>query len=536
MHNLPGPQTSTPFPSFVAGAPVLGGGGGPGNFDPELFALQARRAQLLRKKIELIRYNGLAYYKPSAKQDAFHRAGTFKKRMVRAGNRFGKSTMGCAEDCAWARGERPWYGESDPARYAGIPRHPTKGLIITTDWDKVDEIWTSERGDNPGKIWHFLPKDAVVSKRRNHSGAIDAIEVRSALYEGTSLIRFDTVKSWKANPMGSESSDWDWVHVDEPCPEKMFKAVARGLIDRNGSAWFTLTPLNEFWINDLFFPQETGGQPRLGVWFISATIYENPYLTAAAIAEFESLLTEEEKECRLRGIPLHLAGLIYKNFNWDKHVLKEVPIGWDNWLTPPKNWPLYVHIDPHPQTPHAVLFCAVSPFGQRFYYRDIFRKCGVAALTRDILDATSKNRLVSAHADPLAFIEHPLPNAKTGAEYTSMAMEFADNGLYVAKATKALEQGILRVNEELKKDTLYGPALVFSPHAARTLWEIQRYAWDDKENRPRDVDDHMMENLYRQELSDPKWVNFEDVGEPIEDMDITGPRWEEDETVSYGGM
>jgi len=34
--------------------------------------------------------------------------------------------------------------------------------------------------------------------------------------------------------MGSESSDFDFVHVDEPCPEPMYKAAARGLIDRNG--------------------------------------------------------------------------------------------------------------------------------------------------------------------------------------------------------------------------------------------------------------------------------------------------------------
>jgi hypothetical protein len=490
--------------------------------NPEVQLMKQRLRDLKAAKLQAAREFGLAFYQPSPKQDAFHRAaGHTKRRMVRAGNRFGKSTMGCAEDCSWAIGERPWYAEGDPARTAGIPRHPTKGLVITTDWDKVNEIWTSERGDNPGKIWRFLPRSRVVSKRRNHSGAIDLIEVKS-VFGGNSIISFDTVKSFKANPMGSESSDWDWIHIDEPCPEAMFKASARGLIDRGGSAWFTLTPLNEFWINDYFFPQDTGGLARSSVWAETATIYENPYLTREAIAEFEALLTEEEKECRLRGIPLHLAGLVYKSFSWDKHVLKDLPLGWEDWTHPPKHWPLYVHIDPHPQTPHAVLFCAVSPFGERYYYYDMFRKCGIEQLAKDILDFTKGYKIAGCHCDPLGFIEHPITE-------TSMATEFHANGLYVEKATKALEHGIIRVNQELAKTP---PPVYFSPHCKRTLWEIQRYCWDDKGDRPIDAEDHMMENLYRMELSEPKFIDFNNPMPEVTDMEIRGPRWEDDERVS----
>jgi len=143
---------------------------------------------------------------PHPGQDAFHRAGGRKYRMVRCGNRYGKSTMGAAEDVAWLKGERVWLPKNDPARYIGIPQRPVKGLVITTDWDKVDEIWTSERGDQPGKIWRFLAKGEVKSKKRNHSGAIEQIELNNG-----SVLRFDTVESFKKNPMASESSDWDFT-------------------------------------------------------------------------------------------------------------------------------------------------------------------------------------------------------------------------------------------------------------------------------------------------------------------------------------
>lgn len=506
--------------------------------NPELLLIRRKQLELQRRKNQLIRANGLAFYRPWTKQDAFHSAAKHKLRMFRAGNRTGKSTAGCAEDCAWALGERLWYHEGDPRRTIGIPEYPTKGLIVTTDWDKVDEIWTSERADMPGKLWQFLGRPGsantkIVSTKRNHSGAIETVEVKSRRHNGNSLIKFDTVKSFKTNPMGAESSDWDWIHVDEPCPEGMFKAHARGLIDRNGSAWFTLTPLNEFWINDLFFPQDTGGLPRLGVWSESATIYENPYLSREAIAAYEALLTEEEKQCRLLGIPLHLAGLVYKSFSWAKHVLTEPPTGWLDWTHPPKHWPIYIHIDPHPQTPHAVLFCTVDPFGTRYYYFDMFRKCSIPDLAREILDFVRGYRIGFCKADPLAFIQHPVPNSRRDTGYNSMALEFEDNGLFVEEAVKALAHGIIKVNGQLAvRDNNNQPVIRFSPHCKRTLWEIQRYCWDDEADKPVDSEDHMMENLYRMELSEPRWLDFAQKCPEITAENILSPSFIKDEPVS----
>lgn len=474
----------------------------------EEIMLKRRMVELKRQRVRLIKNFGLAFYKPHEKQDAFHRAGVhYKRRMYRAGNRSGKSHMGCAEDCAWLMGERPWYAEGDPARRGGIPQHPVKGLVITQDWDKVDEIWTSERGDSTGKIWKLLPSGFVKSKRRNHSGAIDLIECHNG-----SILRFDTVKSYMSNPMGSESSDWDFIHVDEPCPEKMFKANARGLVDRGGAAWFTLTPLTEFWINDYFFPEDTRGEAREGVWAVSGSIYDNPFLTPEAIAEYAATLTEDEKQCRLMGIPLHLSGLIYKEFSWDKHVLKEPPRGWDGWM-PPLHYSIYYYIDPHPRTPHAVLFCAVDPHGHHFYFYDIFEHCSIEHLSQHINEMVAGRNVVDARVDPLAFINDPVTE-------TNMAEEFWRHGVMVEKATKALSQGILRVQANLQREGL----IYFTPACRRTLWEIQRYCWDEDKNKPIDEDDHMMENLYRCELSDPTFVPA-GASFPVEDQEITKPNF-----------
>ena len=466
----------------------------------DLLVLKRREAQLRRERIALIKRFGLAYYNPHEGQVAFHEAGArFKRRLVRTGNRWGKSTAGCAEDVSWLLGERPWYPLEHPMRRAGLPQYPVKLLTITTDWDKVDEIFTSQRGEK-GKAWKYLPADMVKPHgvRRNHSGAIDTIELKNG-----SLWRFDTVKSFMANPQGSESSDWDGIHVDEPCPEPMWKAVSRGLVDRGGSAWFTLTPLKEFWINDYFFPQE--GE-RSSVWTLTGTSYDNPYLPTEALKEFESTLSPEEIECRIRGIPLHLAGLIYKDFKWDVHVLKDLPLGWELFTLPPKNWPVYVYYDVHPQTPHAVLFATVSPQGRRFYFNDHFKHCSIKELAKDVAEMLGGRRVIWHKMDPLGFISDPITETCMGDEMSWELSRLKVNSCAVEKATKALAQGILRVQGNFRQRDGQ-PTIYFTPTCRRTLWEIQRYCWDEKENKPVDKDDHMMENLYRAELSDMRYID-----------------------------
>jgi hypothetical protein len=374
---------------------------------PEERLLLLRQLRALRARQQLLRRDfGLSFYRPHEKQDSFHRAGAFKHRLWESGNRGGKSTAGVAEDAAWLVGERVWYPTTDPARYAGIPKHPRKGIVVTADWDKVDEIFTSERGTE-GKLWQFLPRGYVKSKRTNHSGVVELIEC----IDGSTL-RFDTVKSWKVNPMGLESSDHDFAHFDEPAPQQMYIAISRGLIDRNGKDWFNLTPITERWIHDMFFPDPRSKKEIVfegNKWAQRSTTYDNPYLTQEAIADYVASLTQEERECRILGIPLTLSGLVYKEFNWDTHVLTELPVGWRAFNDPPLDYTIYVAIDP---------------------------------------------------------------------------------------------QGILAVKRALKTENL----VHLSPYLEETLFEFGHYAWDTKENRPKDERDHAMENFYRLVLEQPKHI------------------------------
>lgn len=499
--------------------------------------IKQRQLALLRKKRDLRRKYGLPFYSPYPKQEAFHRAAMHRRRMFRAGNRTGKSTTGVAEDCSFLMGERPFFTKSDPGRKLGIPAYPTKGIVITTDWDKVDEIFTGQGVTGKvGKIWTMLPRDFVVKTHRNHSGVIDRIECANG-HQAT----FDTVKSFMSNPMGSESSDYDWGHFDEPLPQTMYKAITRGGMDRGMKMWFTMTPLSEMWINDMFFPDPTKQidysknsyfeNPERSSWAVQASTWDNPYLSSDDVADFENELTEEERQCRIMGYPLALSGLIYKSFSLDEHVYFELTQemrdeGWHDINTPPRHYTLYYSIDTHPKTPHAAIFVWVSPEGVSYIADEFFAPYNAAELAEAVKSRFRNYTIGYGKVEPGAWI----PDASTK---MSLAENLITRGLTIEKASKNLSFGIIHMNTRFRERILRAngtttPSIKVAANCQRFLFEIMRYSYDPKTNKPVDKDDHIMEAMYRLFINDPAWTPpIED--NPVGELAIVDPLSYEDD-------
>lgn len=484
---------------------------------------------LLRKIKSLKDSNGLAFYRPHPKQELFHRAGKYKRRYVRSGNRFGKSDMGAAEDCAFARGERPWFDISDPARFEGIPRHATKGCIVVQDWDKAHEIFTNnEPGESRGKIFKWLPADSIIKVKKGRSGTgIAEITVKS-IHGTNSTIHIETVRSFMQNPMGLESSAWDWIHVDEPCPYDMWTAMARGLIDRAGSAWFTCTPITEPWINDYFVPRSltraTLDAPLINdedrKWVITGSSYDNPFIKAEEIKSYEKDLTPEEITCRIQGIPLALSGLVYKDFDNTKHIYRDCPHGWTDAQTPPTNYTIRTFIDCHPKTPHAVLHFATSPTGHTFIFRELFRPGLIDEIVEHIEAQVTGYFVEDFLIDPSAYISNPI----TG---TSMADEFYRVGLPVSPAPKDLAYGIIKTQQKFReRDADGNPTIYVHESCEEFLYEIDRYTWRKDKETPVDKDDHMMENLYRAVLTGLSYVEEQKSVPNYKPFDVSYDSWQ----------
>lgn len=508
--------------------------------DEETYEILRRQVEIQRELIKRVKENGVAFYRPHYFQHLFH-SSPAKRRGAFTGNRFGKSKMDGAETVAWALGERPWYKASfpiygveikngvrtrvikafhegrldHPLVRQGIPAYPTKQLIVCANWDKVDEIWTSQSADRPGYIWQFLPV-GYAKGYVNHAGTIANIVCNNG-----AVIDFMSVDAFKKNSMVAESSDYDRVVFDEPAPRKLWKGVARGLVDRNGQADFALTALSERWIPEKFdgdpnvkSPGDEDDRPfRVEIRYsFQASMLDNPHLTDQAIADYENELTEDEKQCRINGIPLEYSGLIYKEFKKDIHVLKDVPEGWSDFSLPPKSFILHCRVDTHPVKPHAVMFAAVGPSEIPIICHEIYEACDADTLCERINAYVKLTGcfLGSLKVEPGAWIADP------ATKRASIASYFFKHNLLPVKAVKDLKTGIIVTRAAFKNQKVF-----LTPNCRRFLYEIAHYRYDPETGNPIDEDDHMMENLYRLLIQPTRWFDPDKaLGDPIPDEPI----------------
>jgi hypothetical protein len=497
---------------------------------------ELRKELAAQRRLKQLRQSyGLNFYNPHYKQDLFHSNGDKTGRYSRFGNRTGKTVSGAAEDVSWCVGGRLFYRETfdvidgnrnvvrrhvgsrdHPLVTKGIPNHPVKGLLVCSDWDKAKEIFTNRAGsyENWGDLFQLIPTEALGRPHVSRGGHVDQIPIKrlSEFGGGESLLYVDTVESYKHARLSQESSDWDFIHYDEPPPQTMFISNKRGLTDRHGKFWINATALEEMWINDEFSPpsgQVMTDVPREGFTFnktelggsryiIAASIYDNPYLTKEGVAEFESSLSRDERECRLFGLPMAMAGLIYKEFVYDLHVLCDVPTGWEDYHRPPGDYTIRIWWDYHTRLPQAVLFFATDPKGRVFVYDELFTDNLIEPVARAIISKTKGYFVADTEIDPFAVIPHPVTNE-------SIVDELMKYDLFFEKSTKDLSTGINKTRERLKErevvNNIVCPTIFFSPRLKQTLFEFSHYIYDLRKNEPKDENNHMMENLYRAVLN-----------------------------------
>jgi hypothetical protein len=464
--------------------------------EQEEVLLKQELLRLQQVKEQQIKSRALEFFIPHAGQMPFFQNAAKQHRAGYCGNRFGKSTLGVVEDCSWALGERPFFTLDNPLRRLGIPKHGVKGLVLSEDWDKVHEIFTnSDSLDRPGKFFEFLPKDKIVGTTRMQKGIINSINVRNFIDGGyrDSTIVFDTVRSFINNPRSFESSDWDFIHVDEPLMEELWRAASRGLIDRGGFEWWLMTPLGFPWMYEASLEKVLRAPDD--AFMFEAMMDDNPTIDQKAKENYLASLPEEEREARRKGKPLAYGRRVYGHYEdklhlWDKRDKDGslmLPSGWHNFNHPPASYDCRYALDPHPQTPHAVLFIALAPSGDIFIYDELFQKSLIDDLGKEIVIRRNRVRCTSEICDPSAWIENP----QTG---THWAQTLIGLGLNIIKASKDKTSGIMQTQQIFAPS--YTRKVWVMPHCSRFRKEIKSYFFD-RENKPVDKDDHMMENLYR---------------------------------------
>lgn len=398
------------------------------------------------------------------------------------GNRSGKTTLAVIIALATLHGKWPWNNQPLP-----IPHNePRKVRLICQDWESGARLVVLP------ELKKWWPKIWPVMTRKNNMG-VEAYWVDKTT--GSTL----EIMTGNQDPQLHEGGHHDLIIFDEPISKAHYIANARGLVDRQGRELFTMTLLEQPWIDrDIVKKKlkdpETGkatSKPDPSVFVVETASTDNiGYgLTKKGLDDFMDKLDADDIEVRIKGVPKYRKGLVYPMFKATTHCVERFPV--------PLDWPVDIAIDTHPRKPHSVLFMATNPRGFKYCVAEIRMHGGGDALADEIVRMAQYgvyrvNRII---IDPLSKGDK---NDPSGTTYELIDTVLARYGMYLETASKNKDTGILAVKDHLMSQNSM-PSLFFFDDLVYTVSEMENLMWHkDEEREVADkVADDMCENLYR---------------------------------------
>lgn len=328
------------------------------------------------------------------------------------------------------------------------------------------------------------------------------------------------------------------IFYDEEPPEDIRNENMMRIVDTDGEEVFLLTPLSgavQHLYDTVYLPrgrevekeynivehegliidaipgqlrdiEVVGGDPDIHVFF--ACIFDNKALSKSAAIRILNKMPKDERLVRAKGYFMFRSGLVYKEYNDSLHLVEPI-----DWMNP--EYQIYLAIDPHPRTPHAVLFMAVRRDGYLFVVDELFIECTAKELAEAIAEKLNGKEPNLMLCDPLAWTPDPISKSCFAYELLD-ALRIEGIKAPLVKAPKDPHNGILAVRRALLDPETKKPRLFITKNCTRFRFEITRYSWDEwsgsakgrknPKQKPRDKDDHMMENLYRLILINPQYT------------------------------
>ena len=425
-------------------------------------------------------------YLPYNKQKEFHCAPN-TIRAVFGGNRSGKSEMGVNEVRFHTTGQYPdWYPENK--RW----NTPTKGRIVVKDYRKgCGEVVEP-------KIRQWFEPETII-KFEKSMGNLTKVFVK---HKTGGISVFD-IMTHEQDSLQFEGWNGHWVWFDEPPPRDKYIACLRGLVDFEGRAWVTATPLSEPWLFD-----EVMSNTKQDVWHIAISTYDNPYLTQKGIEILLGSITPEEEEARIHGKFLHLTGRIYKDFDTKTHLVDKLPAG-------SYAWPTYFALDPADRRPHHAIWAKVDPLGTIYVFDELVYKGTIEQTAGEIC---LRERSYGINPENVIRILDPNKgNTPVGAQGIKLVQEFAKHQIYFSvKVDDDLALGHMAVRERLFIPKGGYPKLVFVKDTTREcVKQLLSYVWDDwrgntaaskaEREKPKDINKDMPDCVRYLIMINPMW-------------------------------
>jgi PBSX family phage terminase large subunit len=407
--------------------------------------------------------NVLSYNPNSPIHQRFHTSGKVG-RLLRGGNRSGKSVAGVVESIWRATGRHPYQRTHDV---------PIRGRIVTVDKDAgIEQIikpllaqWTPPSELVNGSWEDSWTSRGAIMKFRNGS----TIDVKTHQQE---------VDSFAGVPL-------HYCWFDEECPSAIFNECRLRLIDYNGCWYMTMTPVEgQDWIFDRFIVTA-----NKNVDMFEVNISDNPHLNAEALKLLDEDLTDEEKEVRQKGVFIPRGGLVLKEFDYSRHVIEALG-------NLPKSWAVYVSIDHGYNNPTAILWHAVSPKRDVVTFREHYQ--GKWVIEQHVGRIKEINEEIGR--EPTLYVGDPSMSQKNAITGTSALSEYRRHGIPLMQGKKDVTGRINKMNEYLKYNKWH-----ITDKCPKTIKEARGYAFKifnspkiaDRNNvreEPNKKNDHSMDS------------------------------------------
>lgn len=417
-------------------------------------------------------------YTPHKKQLMFHQSPK-QVRLYIGGNRSGKSVGGVIEDLWWVTGRHP---------YRKIPDKEIFGRVLGVDFiNGVQGILIPIF-----KRW-IVPSDLVGG---SWEVSWSNSERLLTLANGNQI----DFKSYDQDLDKMAGTSRDFIHFDEEPPRSVFDENLTRLVDVQGCAWITMTPVQGLtWTyTSLYEPYKAGKRPDLDV--IEVDMSENPFLGTR-----ESLLAFMEKDTREKrehGKFVPRGGLVYHDF--DNRVHYKLSGLW----RPPPDWLVYHSLDHGFNNPTASLHHAVSPDGNSVvtFGEHYKRETIVADHAKEILKWEQDN-----HIDVFLRTGDPAMKQRNGQTGTSIQQSYADEGLIFAldSVPRNVQIGVDRINTYLKINPATKEPWWQATKACPNLFrEMRQLHWDYYTSPKLEDSNNVRETIHKKDDHAPDALRY----------------------------
>ena len=398
-----------------------------------------------------------------------------KIQYLSGGNRSGKTECGVAKAIDYCTGYHPTLSERHPppvhGRYCGTTwEDGIKGVILKKFQTMV------KRSDLFGWSWD----KAWSEKSRTLAFCLNGQKnVRG------STIRFYTYVQ-KVSTYGGD--DLDFVIMDEHGAKPFYTENIARLVDRNGWIMLTETPeAGMTWEDGEILERFAAGDEDFAVWLFDSR--KNKYLDKDGLASLIKTIGDDEElfNTKIRGIMSALAGRIYPMFNENVHPI-------DDFEIPAKSprWHKSIIMDPHKKKETALLWLAWSKDGDVYAYREAKYKPtrgGIADLASFIRVKSAGDGKIHDWIMDEALGGTPKPDEFDIFGMEGMIDQLNKEGLPFQgtniNSSKAVESGIMKVSEFLRRDPINGrPRLRIFRSCPLLIKELQIYQY--KKSKPAD--------------------------------------------------